>query len=146
MIEKLKADIKTAMREKDKVALMTLRGVKSEADSIAKKQTRDTTSADVETSILKGIKQRNESITIYVAGGHEDRADIERSEVAILQAFLPEQLDENAIVVIIDEVLASTGATTKKEMGKVMGALSGKIAKGSADMKLVSSIVGRKLL
>lgn len=145
MLDKLMADIKSAMRSKDKVRLMTLRGVKSSADSVAKKDTRDTTTADVETAILKGIKQRNEAIDIYVEKKREDLADIERAEVAILNEFLPEPLDEAAVIAIVDEVIASTGATSKKEMGKVMGAINGKIAKGTADMKLVSRLVGSKL-
>ena len=145
MLDKLTADIKSAMLAKDKARLTTLRGIKSEADSIAKKDVRATTTADVENAILSGIKKRNEAIELYVKGGREDLADTERAEVAILNEFLPEQLDEDSIIALVDEVIASTGATSKKEMGKVMGALNGKIAKGSADMKLVSKIVGGKL-
>ena len=145
MLDKLTADIKTAMREKDKVRLMTLRGVKSVADGIAKKETRDTTTADVENAIIHGIKQRNEAITIYVDKDREDLADNERVEVAILEEFLPEQLTEAEVSSLVDEVIAKTGATTKKDMGKVMGAINGQIAKGTADMKLVSKLVGSKL-
>ena len=145
MLDKLSADIKSAMRSKDQARLTTLRGIKSEADKLAKVDVRETTTEDVENAIVKGIKQRNDAIKLYVQGGRDDLADKERAEVEILKEFLPEQLDESAIITIVDEVIASTGATTKKEMGKVMGALSSKIAKGTADMKLVSSIVGRKL-
>lgn len=145
MLDKLTADIKSAMIAKDKARLTTLRGIKSEADSIAKKDVRATTTTDVENAILSGIKKRNEAIELYVKGGREDLADTERAEVAILNEFLPEQLDEDAIISLVDEVIASTGATTKKEMGRVMGAINGQLAKGSADMKLVSKIVGERL-
>jgi len=146
MLTKLMADIKTAMREKDSVKLTALRGIKCEADRIAKLTTRETTTEDVESAVLKGIKQRNESIALYVQGGREDLADKERIELAILNEFLPEQLDEETIVKIVNEVIASVGAATKKDMGKVMAAINGKIAKGSADMKLISKLVGGKLI
>ena len=145
MIDKLNTDIKSAMKAKDKVRLTTLRGVKSEADSIAKKDVRDVTSGDIENAVIKGIKQRKEAIDIYVDKKREDLADVERAEVDILQEFLPDQLTNEEISEIVDDAIATLGATSKKDMGKVMGYVNKKIAKGSADGGAIAKIVGSKL-
>lgn len=146
MIDQLNAGIKTAMRAKDKARLTTLRGIKSVADGIAKKEVRETTSADVENAVLTGVKQRQEAIDLYIKGNREDLADVERSEMAILQEFLPEQLTEEEIIEIVDDAIATLQATSPKDMGKVMGYVNGKIAKGSVDGKVVAGIVKSKLV
>lgn len=145
MINQLNAEIKSAMRAKDKARLTTLRGIKSDADSIAKKDVRETTSEDVENAILRGVKQRQEAVDLYIKGGREDLAENEKAEIVILQEFLPEQLTEEEISELVDDAIATLGATTKKEMGKVIGYVNGKIAKGSAEGKVIAKIVGSKL-
>ena len=145
--KKLEADIKTAMKAKDMTKLTTLRGLKAEAGRIAldTDKRKEITSDDVMTALTKGIKQRNDSIKDYVKGGREDLADAERLELTILEAYLPKQMTADEIETIVDEAISSTGATTKKEMGKVMGAVMKKIPKGTADNSMVSKLVGSKL-
>ena len=146
MITKLSASIKEAMKAKDKARLTTLRGLMSEAKNIAINDKRkEINNEDLLSALTKGIKQRNDSYESYVLGNRPDLADVEKSEIKILEEFQPKQLTEEQIISIVDDVIVSVGATTKKEMGKVMGALMKRIEKGTADNKLVSKIVGSKL-
>lgn len=146
MIEKLSASIKEAMKAKDSVRLKTLRSVKSEAGNIALADKRkDITGDDVISAVSRGLKQRQDSYESYTEAGRADLADVEKLEMEILKEFQPKQLSEEEIIDLVDDIIASVGATSKKEMGRVMGEVSKRIEKGSADMKLVSKIVGVKL-
>ncbi len=154
-LDKLKTDMVVAMKAKDTIRKNVLRSVKSLAESEAKKDgNRDMTDADILTAVTRGIKQRKDSAAEYDELKKSEnanvellteRANIERTEIAILEDFLPTQLSEDEINALVDEALTATGATTNKERGKIMGFLSKKIVKGTVDMKLVSAIVGSKL-
>ncbi len=145
-LDKLKNDMISAMKAKDTTRKNVLRSLKSLAESFAKNDgNREMTEDDILTAVTRGIKQRNDSVVEYEKVDQTERADLERSEIAILEEFLPTQLSEDEIEALVDEALTATGATTNKERGKIMGFLSKKIVKGTADMKLVSAIVGSKL-
>ena len=131
-------DMKSAMRAKDAPRLAAIRllmaGVKQrevderiELDDVA-----------ITAVVEKQIKQRRDAITQYEAGGRPELADAERFEIEVLQAYLPEQLSADAVVAIIRQAIADTGAAGAKDMGKVMAAVKPQIA-GRADMGAVSA-------
>ncbi len=145
IVDQIKNDVKQAMRDKNKQLLTTLRSLSAEFKQIEIDTREDITEEQVLSILAKGIKTRQESEKQYSDANREDLAEIERSEIAIYQNYLPEQLSEAEIEAIVDEAIAQTGATSPKDMGKVMGALMNKV-KGKADGGVVSSIVKSKLV
>ncbi|MBP9718188.1 GatB/YqeY domain-containing protein [Candidatus Gracilibacteria bacterium] len=144
--EQLQQDMLTAMKagEKEKVDVLRMAKaaiMKFEVSGGAKKDISD---EEVLTIIGKEVKQRKEAAQVYIQGGRKDLADKEESEAAILATYLPAQMSEEEIRVVVAEVIAATGATSQKEIGKVMGGLMPKV-KGKADGQLVNKIV-RELL
>ncbi|MEL4307991.1 GatB/YqeY domain-containing protein [Joostella sp. CR20] len=144
--DKVMAEMKTAMKAKDTAALTALRAVKSElllAQTNA--ATKDGLSEEEEIKLLqKLVKQRKDSAAIYVEQGREDLASPELAEAAIIEKFLPAQLSEEEIAVVVEQVIAKTGAEGMKDMGKVMGMVSKELA-GQADGKTISTVVKSKL-
>ena len=140
--EKINGEIKTAMLAKDQVALRGLRAVKA-AILLAKteKGGSEILSAEREIQLLtKLVKQRKESIEIFEAQNRADLATTEKEEVAVIEKFMPALMSEEEVIEAIKKIIAEVGATSQKEMGKVMGAASKQLA-GKADNKLVSQIV-----
>lgn len=140
--ETINNDIKAAMMAKDQAALRALRGIKA-AILIAKTEKDGTgeVSPERELAILtKMLKQRKESIEIFEKQNRADLATTEKEEVAVIEKYMPAMMSDEEITAIIKKAVADTGATTQKEMGKVMGAVS-KILAGKADNKKVSDIV-----
>ena len=134
--------IKEAMKSKDKVALESLRAIKSE---ILLAQTKtgasDELTKDEEIKLLqKLVKQRKDSAVLYKEQGRDDLAEPELAQVEIIAQFLPEQLDQDALNNIISEIIKKVGATSMKDMGKVMGMASKQLA-GKADGKAISIAV-----
>ena len=138
--------LKNAMKSKDKTALTALRAVKSaillaQTESGAKEEITE----DQELKILqKQVKQRRDSAAIYLEQGREDLAAPEIAEADVIAQFLPEALSDEAIEKVVVATIAQVGAEGMKDMGKVMGIVSGKLA-GQADGKTISSIVKQKL-
>ena len=135
-------DIKTAMRAKDKKTLEALRAVKA---AILLEKTGKGASGeiaeDAEMKILqKLVKQRKESALLFNSQGREDLAVDEEFQFAVISKYLPEQMGEDEIREIIAGVISETNASTMKDMGRVMGMSSKKLA-GKADNKLISTIV-----
>lgn len=138
--------MKEAMKLKDKVALESLRAIKSE---ILLAQTKSGASEelteDEEIKLLqKLVKQRKESAAVYKEQGRDDLAEPELAQVEIIAQFLPEQMSEDELEKIVAEIISSVGATSMKDMGKVMGMASKQLA-GKADGKAISTMV-KKLL
>ena len=104
----------------------------------------EATDEDVEAVLQKQAKQRRDSIEQFKAGGRDDLVQNESRELALIEAYLPAQMGEEEITKLVEEAIASTGATSAQDMGKVMGALMPK-TKGKADGGLVSKIVREKL-
>ena len=142
MFDKIGADIKSAMLAKDKVRLEALRGVKKEfLEAKTAKGGDGTLSDDNALKILaKMVKQRRESAAIYTEQGRQDLADNELAEAAVIEEYLPKQLSEEELTAELKAIIAQVGATSAKEMGKVMGVASKALA-GRADGRVISAKV-----
>jgi uncharacterized protein len=140
-------DIKQAMIHKDKDKLEALRSIK--AALLLEKTGKDVSGGiipeTVELKMLQRlVKQRRESAEVYKAQGRPDLAEPEIFQASIIEKYLPEQLSDEDVIAIVKKVIADTGATGIKDMGKVMG-LSTKLVAGKADNKMISEII-KKLL
>lgn len=138
--------MKVAMKAKDKVALESLRAIKS-ALLLAQTETgsgAEMTEEDEVKLVQKLIKQRKDSATIFKEQGRDDLADPELAQVAVIEQFLPEQLSEEEIEKVVVQTIDATGASGMQDMGRVMGIVSKELA-GQADGKTISTIVKRKL-
>lgn len=146
LFEKVNEDIKTAMKERDKVALETLRNIKKVfLEAKTAPGANDTLEdADALKMIQKLAKQGKESAQTYIDAGRQDLADAELAQVSVIERYLPEQLSEAEIEKIVKTLIEQTGAASMKDMGKVMG-LANKQLAGKADGKTISGIV-KKLL
>ncbi len=146
LFEKVNEDIKTAMKERDKVALDTLRNIKKVfLEAKTAPGANDTLEdADALKIIQKLAKQGKESAQTYIDAGRQDLADAELAQVSVIERYLPEQLSEAEIEKIVKTIIEQTGAASMKDMGKVMGMANKQLA-GKADGKTISGIV-KKLL
>lgn len=144
--EQIEADIKKAMLAKNKNDLRALRAIKSMILlAQTEKGATENLNPDVEMKILqKAVKQRTDSLALYQEQKREDLAEIEQAELEVIKRYLPEQLSEQELEAIIGEVITKVGASSMKDMGKVMGIASKELA-GKADGKAISQIV-KKLL
>ena len=144
--QQIQEDIKAAMKAKDSVAMNAVRAVKGEIllFKTSESGSKEVTDADVLKMIRKLVKQRKESAEQYVVAGRKELADNELAEAAVMEKYLPKQLSEAEVEAKVKEIIAELGATSIKEMGKVMGAANAKLA-GLADGRTISGIV-RKLL
>lgn len=142
LFDKISADIKSAMLAKDKVRLETLRGIKKEfLEAKTAKGADGELSDDHAMKILvKMVKQRKESAEIYAGQARQDLADSELAEAAVIEEYLPKQLSDEELTAELKKIIAQTGATSAKEMGKVMGAATKALA-GRADGKAISAKV-----
>jgi uncharacterized protein YqeY len=132
------------MRSGEALRRDTLRMVQNAAYTIEKRDKRTLSDDDYAGVIAKEVKTRRESVEAFRGGGREDLASKEEAEIAILAEFLPQQLTEDEIRALVNEAVAATGASSPRDMGKVMGWLSPK-TRGRADGKQVSAQVARTL-
>lgn len=146
LFDKVSGDIKTAMLARDKVRLEALRGIKKEfLEAKTAKGGDGELSDDAALKILaKMVKQRKESASIYTEQNREDLAGEELAQAAIIEEYLPKQLSEEELTAALKEIIARVGATSAKEMGKVMGTATKELA-GKAECKAISAKV-RELL
>lgn len=136
--ERITEDMKAAMRASDKERLSTIRMVQAAIKQREVDERITLDDAQVIAVLEKMVKQRRESIVQFEQGGRADLADKERSEILLLQAYLPSQLAEAEVDAIIREAIAATGAASAKDMGKVMAVVKAKAA-GRTDMGAVSA-------
>lgn len=136
--------LKTAMKARDSATVDTLRFLNAALRKIEVDERRTLSEGDVVQVIQKTIKRMNESVDAAVAAGREDVAAPERAQRAVLQRFLPAQLDEAALIAVVEAAIAESGATLRKEQGKVMAVLMPRIA-GVADGKLAAKLVSERL-
>ncbi len=137
--------IKTAMREKDKVALDSLRAVKSQILLLKTEAKGTDVSAEQEIAILQRmIKQRKDSYEQFVAQNRNDLAEVELAQMKVIEQFLPAQLSAEELEAEIKKIIAEVGAESLKDLGKVMGTASKALA-GKSDGKSISEMV-KKLL
>jgi uncharacterized protein YqeY len=137
-------DMKNAMRAREAARLSTIRLLLAAIKQREVDERKELTDPEIVGVIDKMVKQRKDSITQFEAGKRMDLADAERAELAILQAYLPQQLTEAEIDAAIESAVARTGAVGASAMGKVMGALKAELA-GRADMAAVSARVKARL-
>lgn len=146
--DRISEEIKLAMKAKDKVRLETVRSIKKvilEKESTLRAQGQETLTESQELEVLTQLaKQRRDSVEQYRKAGREDLAEQESQELAILEEYLPKQLSDQEVGAMIDEVIAAVGATSAKDMGKVMGAVMQQL-KGRADGQKIQAIVKEKL-
>jgi uncharacterized protein YqeY len=147
--EKLSDAMKDAMRARDTVGLGTIRLILAkvkEADIAARTETsREGVPEDRILSILQGmIKQRNESIALYTKGNRPELADKEKAEIAVIERFLPQQMDEAAVEAAVRAAVTESGAKSVKDMGAVMAALKAQYA-GQMDFAKASAAVKKAL-
>jgi uncharacterized protein len=143
LAEKINNDIKQAMLAKDKRKLEALRAIKS--GLLLLKTGKDTSSGEIPESVemqllQKLVKQRREAAEIYNSKGREDLAEEETFQAGIIEQYLPQQMDDEELKKVVQEIIAEAGASSVKDMGKVMGVASRKLA-GKADNKKISLIV-----
>lgn len=141
---KIQESVRAAMRARDRSRLATLRLISAELKQVEIDERQTLNDADVVSILSRMIKQRRSSIEEYVRGSRQDLADQEKSEIEIIEEFMPQQLSKQEILTAIDDICAELGASTMQDMGKVMGRLSKELA-GRADMSAVSSTVRSKL-
>jgi uncharacterized protein YqeY len=142
--EKLNEEIKSAMkaREQEKLAALRLMLAAVKQKEVDERITLD--DAGVISVVEKMIKQRKDSIAQYEKAARQDLADKEKFEIGVIEAYLPQQLSQGEIDAIVAEAIASTGAKSAADMGKVMGVVKPKLA-GRADMGKVSALVKARL-
>ena len=140
--QQIQEDIKAAMKAHDAVAMAAVRAVKNEIllFKTAEGGSKDVTDADVLKMIQKLIKQRKESAEQYTAAGRQELADNELAEAAAMEKYLPKQLSVEEVKAKVREIIAQVGATSLKDMGKVMGAANKALA-GQSDGRTISTVV-----
>lgn len=145
LVEQIQADMKTAMKEKNQAQLAAVRAVKAEillAQTSGK--TDEVSEADILKIIQKMIKQRSESIAIYTEQGRADLAEEENQQLAYIKAYLPQQLSEAEVEAVVNRHIAETGASSIKDMGKVMKLVNAELA-GKAESKVIADVVKKAL-
>ena len=143
--KKIMEAIKTAMKEKNQQALAALRAVKSELILLKTSGSLSELNETDEKKILqKLVKQRKDSASIFSEQNREDLAIPELEQAEIISRFLPKQMSENEVEIVVVEIISKTGANSMKDMGKVMGLTNSQLA-GKADGKTISGIVKKML-
>jgi uncharacterized protein YqeY len=142
--ERLQADTTAAMRSGDALRRDVLRMAQNTMYNIEKAKKVTLSEDEVLGVLTREVKTRRESVEAFRAGGREDLATKEEAEIAILQGYLPDALTEAEIGALVEEAVAATGASSARDLGKVMGWLSPK-TRGRADGKVVSGLVAQAL-
>jgi uncharacterized protein len=141
---RIECDVKSAMKAGERVRVSTLRQLRSQLQYARLEERESWTEESAFAVLTKAAKMRQESILQYEKGNRADLVAREREELQIIEEYLPERLSEAEIDSIIDQCIAETGASSPRDMGKVMGVVMPKL-KGRADGQLVNSRVRQKL-
>ena len=144
-IDKISADLTAAMRAKDQLRLDTLRMTKAALMNREVEKKRPLDDAESQQVVSSMIKQRRDSVEQFRNGGRPELADKEAAEIAILEAYLPPPIDAAELEHIVRAVIGETGATSAKDMGKVMKGVMAKLEGRSADGKIISELVKKQL-
>lgn len=143
--EELHAQMVAAMKDKDKTRLSIIRQVMAEVKNIEVNERRDVTEEDVNSMIKRLIKQTSETLEMSKqAGNNQERTDVLTQQVEILESLLPEQVSGDALVALIEKTIAEVGAESRKDMGRVMGALNAATG-GNFDKAAAAKEVGARL-
>ncbi|MBO0996528.1 MULTISPECIES: GatB/YqeY domain-containing protein [Bacillaceae] len=144
LLERLNNDMKQAMKNKEKDKLSVIRMLKASIQNEALKQRQDLTDDEELTVLSRELKQRKDSLQEFENAGRSDLVDKVRTELVYVEAYMPEQLSEEDISKIVKQTILEVNATSKADMGRVMGALMPKV-KGKADGSLVNKLVQQHL-
>ena len=142
--ERIQTDLTAAMRSGDTLRRDVLRMATNSAYNLEKRQQKPLSEDELIGVLTREVKTRRESVEAFRKGGREDLAGKEEAEIAILQEFLPQALSEEEIRGLVAEAVSATGATSARDMGKVMGWLAPR-TRGRADGKRVSELVAQAL-
>ncbi len=142
--ERLREDMKEAMKSKDKVKLSTIRMINSLIKNSEIEKRGELTDDEIVQLLMKYAKQRRESIEMYEKGGRQDLVEKEKAELAVVESYLPKQLSEDELKEIVKKAIEETGASSVKDLGKVMKAVMPRV-KGRADGSVVNRIVREML-
>ena len=132
------------MRAKDAVRLESIRLLRAAIQRREVDERIDLTDEDVVSVVQKMVKQGKDSIALFEQGGREDLVQKEAATLAVLETYLPEQLDEQALLILIEKAVSESGAQTGRDRGKVRGMLKPQV-QGQADMGVVSGLIKQKL-
>jgi uncharacterized protein len=143
--DRLRADIITAMKARDAATTTALRTADAQIKRAAMDANKDIDEALVVATLRKAVKNLADARTEFEKGGRADLVAANSTEIAVLEKYLPQGLDPAKLEALVAEVIAATGATTKKEMGKVIGALKQRPEAGLIDFGAVSKLVQSKL-
>jgi len=144
LTQQIREDMKTAMRAKDSVRLGAIRLLLAAIKQREVDERIELSDADVIAVINKMIKQRRDSITQFEAAARQELADIEKVEISVLQAYMPQPMTEAEVEIAVIDAIARSGVQSAQEMGKVIALLKTKLA-GRADMSKVSALVKARL-
>ena len=145
LFERITSEIGTAMKQKDQATLGPLRMLKAALMNREIEKGRALDEAESLQVVNQLVKQRRDSIEQFTAGGRPELADKERAEIAILERYLPAAADPTVVAQAIEAAVTETGATSAKEMGKVMKAVMAKLAGATVDGKALSEAVKKRL-
>jgi uncharacterized protein YqeY len=138
--ERIKADMKEAMRAKDNSKRDTLRNIQAGIKQIEVDERKELSDAEVEAILAKYLKQREDAKAQFAEAGRNDLVEKEEAEIALVQKYLPEPLSDEELVAILKEVVSSVGAESMKDMGRVMGAAKTEIG-SRADGGRINQVV-----
>ncbi|NNU89214.1 GatB/YqeY domain-containing protein [Anoxybacillus sp. CHMUD] len=144
LLERLNNDMKQAMKNKEKDKLSVIRMVKSALQNEAIKLGKTLTEDEELTVLSRELKQRKDSLQEFEKAGRTDLVDKVKEEITVLELYMPKQLSEEELVQIVKETIAEVGASSKADIGRVMGAIMPKV-KGKADGSLVNKLVQQHL-
>jgi uncharacterized protein len=144
LLERIQSDVKDAMRARDSDRTQNLRMLVNSLQKDAKEKQRDLTEQEEVAVLSRERKQRVEAAEAFEAGGATDRAAVERTQLALIEEYLPSQLGEDELAALVSDAVAEAGASSPKDMGAVMKVLMPKV-QGRADGKAVSAAVQRQL-
>lgn len=144
MIERIKNDLKQAMKGRDEITVRVLRMVLSDLHNRKIASGKDLEEAEVTAALRTAVKQRQDAAQQYADGGRQDRADAELAEIDVISPYLPATLDEDELAAAVADAIATTGASSSSDMGKVMGRLMSRY-EGRIDGKAANALVRRQL-
>ncbi len=144
MLEAIDRDIKAAMRKRDSETVSTLRMIKSALESTRIENKGELSEEDAVATLRKQAKQRRESIDSYRSAGREEQAVSEEAELAVIERYLPEEMDDAELEKLVDEAIEETGAESMKDMGAIMRVLQPRVA-GRAEGGAIADLVRKKL-
>ena len=144
MIERLRSDLKTAMKSRDERTVRVLRMVLADLQNREIAAREELSEEEVLGALRTAVKQRKDAAEQFAAGGRQDRADEELAETEVIKAYLPSFLEGDELIEAIDEAIAEAGATSPADMGKVMGQLMSR-HQGRIDGKAANALVRERL-